>query len=63
VTAIRLVVSLFILVVISLSAMGWVWTGIHQPPDQARAARTVLVLAALSGIGGLVALWRGRRQT
>ena len=62
-SAIRLVISLFILVLISLSAMGWVWTGAHQPPDQALAARTVLVLAALSGVGGLVALWRGRRRT
>jgi hypothetical protein len=63
VTAIRLVVSLFILVLIGLSAMGWVWTGAHQPPDQALASRTVLVLAALSGVGGLIALWRWRRRT
>ena len=62
-SAIRLVISLFILVLIFLSAMGWVWTGAHQPPDQVLAARTVLVLAALSGIGGLVALWRRRRRT
>ena len=62
-TAIRLVISLFILVLIGLSAMGWVWTGAHQPPDQALAARTVLVLAALSGIGGLIALWRRGRRT
>ena len=62
-TAIRLVASLFILVLIGLAAMGWVWTGAHQPPDQAVAARTVLVLAALSGVGGLIALWRWRGRT
>jgi hypothetical protein len=60
---IRVAASLFILVLIGLSAMGWVWTGTHQPPDQALAARTVLVLSALSGVGGLIALWRGRRRT
>lgn len=62
-TAIRLAASLFILVLIGMSAMGWVWTGAHQPPDQALAARTVLVLGALSGVAGLIALWRWRRRT
>jgi hypothetical protein len=60
---IRVAASLFILVLIGLSAMGWIWTGTHQPPDQALAARTVLLLGALSGVGGLIALWRGRRRT
>jgi hypothetical protein len=55
---IRLAASLFILVLIGLSAMGWVWTGSHQPPDQALAGRTVLALGALAGVVGLVALWR-----
>jgi hypothetical protein len=63
VTAIRLAASLFILILIGLSAMGWVWTGAHQPPAQALAARTVLVLGALAGVAGLVALWRWPRRT
>jgi hypothetical protein len=63
VTAIRLAASVFILVLIVLSAMGWVWAGAHQPPDQALAARTVLGLSALTGVAGLVALWRWRRRT
>ena len=62
-TAIRLVASAFILLLIALSAMGWVWTGAHQPPAQATAARTVLGLGALAGAGGLVALWRWPRRT
>ena len=57
-TAIRLTASIFILVLIALSAMGWIWTGTHQPPAQAVAARIVLALAALAGVVGLVALWR-----
>jgi len=63
VTAIRLAASAFILVLIVLSAMGWVWTGAHQPPAQALAGRTVLVLGALAGVVGLIALWRWRRRT
>jgi hypothetical protein len=63
VTAIRLVASAFILLLIALSAMGWVWTGAHQPPAQAMAGRTVLALGVLAGVAGLVALWRWPRRT
>lgn len=58
VTAIRFAASAFILVLIALSGMGWVWTGAHQPPAEALAGRTVLILGALAGVTGLVALWR-----
>ncbi|HVQ12164.1 MAG TPA: hypothetical protein VMS40_01175 [Vicinamibacterales bacterium] len=61
--AIRLTASIFILILIGLTAMGWVWTGTHQPAAQAAAARSVLALAALAGIGGLVVLWRWPRRT
>src|ERR1044072_2119747 len=63
VIAIRLTASIFILILIGLTAMGWVWTGTHQPAAQAAAARIVLALAALAGIGGLVALWRWPGRT
>jgi membrane protein YdbS with pleckstrin-like domain len=58
VNAIRIAASAFIVVLITLTAMGWVWTGTHQPPAQAMAARAVLALAALAGVIGLIALWR-----
>jgi hypothetical protein len=61
VTAIRAAASLFILVLIVLSAMGWVWTGEHQAPDQVVAGRVVLALCAVTGVVGLIALWRWRR--
>jgi hypothetical protein len=63
VTAIRVAASIFILILIGLSAMGWVWTGAHQPPAQAFAGRTVLVLSALAGVVGLAALWRWPGRT
>ncbi|HZM96961.1 MAG TPA: hypothetical protein VFB92_26250 [Vicinamibacterales bacterium] len=61
--AIRVAASLFILVLIGLSAMGWMWTGTHQPPAQAVAGRIVLALSALAGVVGLIALWRWPRRT
>ena len=61
-TAIRLAASIFILILIGLSVLGWIWTGTHQPPAEAIAARIVLALAALAGVLGLVALWRWPRR-
>jgi hypothetical protein len=63
VTVIRVAASFFILLLIALSTMGWIWAGRHHPPDQVLAARTVLTLGALTGLAGLVALWRWRRPT
>jgi hypothetical protein len=57
---VRVVISLFILVLIGVSAVGWVWTGTHQTATQHEASRVVLTLSVLAGIAGLVALWRPR---
>jgi hypothetical protein len=56
--AVRIVISLFILVLIGVSVVGWVWTGHHQSASESEASRVVLTLAALAGVAGLVALWR-----
>jgi len=63
VNAIRIALSLFIAVLIVLSAMGWVWTGAHQPAPLAVAGRAVLALGALAGVLGLIAIWRRPRHT
>jgi len=62
VTAIRIAISLFIVVLITLSVMGWVWTGAHQPAGQMEAGRAVLAICMLAGIVGLVAIWRRPRR-
>ena len=54
----RIVISLFILVLIGVSVLGWVWTGAHQSASQSEASRVVLTLGVLAGVAGLVALWR-----
>jgi hypothetical protein len=56
-TIIRMTISLFILVLIAVSSIGWIWTGGHQPAAQAAASRVVLTLGVIAGIVGLVALW------
>jgi hypothetical protein len=57
---VRIAISTFILVLVALSAAGWVWAGSHQPPAQSVASRTVLSLCMLAGVLGLTALWRAR---
>jgi hypothetical protein len=57
---VRALISLFIAVLITVSAVGWIWTGAHQTADQALASRLVLTLGAVAGLVGLLALWRGR---
>ena len=55
---VRIIISLFIVVLISVASTGWIWTGAHQPAAQAAASRVVLSLCILAGVVGLTALWR-----
>jgi hypothetical protein len=57
---VRIAITLFILVVIAVSALGWIWTGSHQTPSESEASRVVLTLGVLAGVAGLAALWRAR---
>jgi hypothetical protein len=56
--AVRIAISVFVLALISLAAMGWVWTSRHQPAAQATASHVVLGIATLSGVVALVVIWR-----
>ena len=56
--AIRILISLFIVVLIAVASTGWIWTGSHQPAAQSAASRVVLSLCILAGIVGLTTLWR-----
>jgi hypothetical protein len=58
---IRLLLSLFIVVLIVLAVLGWSWMGTHQSGAAALAGRFVLVLTAAAGVVGLAAVWRQRR--
>jgi hypothetical protein len=56
--AIRLAITLFVLLLVAVSAMGWIWTGAHQPSVQSTASRVVLSLGIGAGLIGLTAIWR-----
>jgi len=56
--AMRGAISTFILILIVLCVAGLLWTSGHQPAPKAAASHVVLGIAILSGVVGLVALWR-----
>jgi hypothetical protein len=57
-TAIRLAMTAFTAVVLSLTAIGIKWTHEHQPPAGALASATVLSLSSAFSIVALVVIWR-----
>jgi hypothetical protein len=63
VNAIRSLMSLLIVAVMTLAIAGWRWTSAHQPPAQALAAHVVLSLSLAAGLVGLVVLWTFRRPS
>ena len=62
VKTIRLAISLFILVLIAVSAAGWVWTGLRQTASQSAGSDVVIGICILAGVVGLIALWRARPE-
>jgi len=57
---VRVVITAFIVVVITIATTGWLWVGTHQAPPQALASRVVLSLAVLAGLIGVKAVWSRR---
>jgi MYXO-CTERM domain-containing protein len=58
--AIRILLSLFMVVLIGVATTGWIWVGGHQPGSESAASRVVLSVCILAGLVGLAALWRRR---
>jgi membrane protein YdbS with pleckstrin-like domain len=56
--AVRLGITMFILVLLAIVTLGWTWTATHQPPALRTASHVVLSLAALAGIFALTRIWR-----
>jgi hypothetical protein len=56
--AVRIGITCFVLILLSVVTMGWIWTGSHQPPPLRTASHVVLALAAASGIFALARIWR-----
>jgi hypothetical protein len=54
---VRILLTFFMLVLVALSALGWVWTSRHQTPAQSAASHVVLGVSAALGVIVLVWLW------
>ena len=60
-TVVRVAITGFILVLITIASTGWLWVGTHQAPAQALASRVVLTLCVAAGLAGVKAVWARRR--
>jgi hypothetical protein len=60
-TAIRLAMTAFTGIVLSLTAVGIHWTSQHQAPAAALASATVLSVSSAFAIVALVVIWRANR--
>ncbi len=57
-TLVRTAITAFILILLTIVALGWGWTASHQPPNLRAASHTVLAIAGLAGIFALTRIWR-----
>jgi hypothetical protein len=56
--AVRIGITIFVLLLLIIVALGWIWTARHQPPPLRTASHVVLTVAALSGVFALTKIWR-----
>ena len=54
---IRVMISVFIVLLLISAAAGWQWTAGHQAHALAAASHVVLALSAMAGVVGLVMIW------
>jgi membrane protein YdbS with pleckstrin-like domain len=55
---VRIAITMFVLALLTIVALGWVWTAGHQPPPLRMASHTVLAVAAIAGVFALTRIWR-----
>ena len=56
--AVRIGITVFVLLLLAVVTLGWIWTTGHQQPPLRTASHMVLTIAALSGIFALTKIWR-----
>ncbi|HEX7086128.1 MAG TPA: hypothetical protein VF198_07170 [Vicinamibacterales bacterium] len=56
--AIRILLSVFVLILIALVVLGLMWAGAHQPPPARTASYVVLGISGIAGVLTLFAIWR-----
>jgi membrane protein YdbS with pleckstrin-like domain len=55
---VRLVITAFILILLTVVTLGVLWNSSHQPPAMRTPGLAVLGLAGLAGVFALARLWR-----
>jgi hypothetical protein len=55
---IRILITLFVAILVVVSALGWVWVGTHLSSALALAARVVLAAGMIAAGAALSMLWR-----
>jgi hypothetical protein len=54
---VRIAITVLIVILLTIVALGIHWTSTHQGPAAARASLVVLGLSGLFGVVALVAIW------
>lgn len=57
-TAVRIAITSFIVLLLTVVTLGWRWSSTHQAPPLKLASHVVLGLAALAGIFAIAKIWR-----
>ena len=55
---IRVAITFFVLILITLVTLGISWTSTHQAPPLRTASQIVLAVAGLAGVLAIVRIWR-----
>ncbi len=58
---VRLIMTVFLLAVLSSALVGWSWVGV-LPPAKMQGARVVLTLAGLAALAALTIIWTAKPQ-
>lgn len=58
----RIAITTFIVVLLTVVALGWNWTAANQPPTARAASHLVLAVAAAAGLFAIVKIWTARTR-
>jgi membrane protein YdbS with pleckstrin-like domain len=58
---VRVAITIFVVLLLTVVTMGWIWTGSHQPPPLRTASQVVLAVSVFAGIFALARIWRQDR--
>ena len=61
INVVRILITFFILVLLTIVSLGWMWTTSHQTTGQQTASHIVLTVAALAGVFAIARIWRPDR--